>query len=112
MSRTRASLVFVGVMLLAIGACSDDAAKNNDSPRPDGGAGSGGSGGEAASGGTAGTGGSGGTSGSSSDAAIDAPVGTPRPFLPDDRAPEFTLLKYLEKAGPVTAPVADGWDPT
>jgi hypothetical protein len=120
--RTRAVLVFL-VTLFAIGACGeDDDARNDNAPH----AGTGGQAGLAGSGGNAGsgtdaTGGSGGsggsagsdgTSGGTSDAGSDAPAGTPRPLLPADKAPDFSALKYLEKAGPVTAPVADGWNPT
>jgi pectinesterase len=35
-----------------------------------------------------------------------------RPQLGADAGADFTLLKYLEKAGNVAAPVADNWDPT
>jgi pectinesterase len=122
--RTRACLVLVGVTLFAIGACSedDDAPNNNPTAGTGAQAGSTGSGGDAGSGagatsGSAGSGGSAGNggsagSGSTSDAGSDAAIGTPRPLLPADKAPDFTVLKYLDKAGSVTAPVADGWDPT
>jgi pectinesterase len=120
--RTRAVLVFL-VTLFAIGACGEDGdAPNDNSPHAGTGgqAGSAGSAGDAGSGrgatggsgGSGGSAGSGGTSGGASDAGSDAPAGTPRPLLPADKAPDFSVLKYLEKAGPVTAPVADGWNPT
>jgi pectinesterase len=126
---TRASLIFASVTLFAIGACSEDDPPQNNNPAPAGSGGqagsagsageagagagaTGGSGGTSGSGGSAGSSGSGASGGSSNDAAVDAPVGSPRPILPDSRAPDFSVLKYLEKAGSVTAPVTDGWDPT
>ena len=117
--RSRAFLVFAGVTLFAIGSCGDDNAAPNATATGTGAlAGSAGNGGAAGSGATSGNGGDGGTaggstgSGGSTDAGPDAPAGTPRPLLPESRAAEFSIQKYLEKAGPVTAPVADGWDPT
>jgi pectinesterase len=35
-----------------------------------------------------------------------------RPQLASGSAADFTVLKYLNKAGPVSAPQSDGWDPT
>jgi pectinesterase len=50
----------------------------------------------------------------------EAPVGgapqaegsATRPQLPSAQSAAFTVLRYFEKAGPVSAPQADGWDPT
>ena len=36
----------------------------------------------------------------------------PRPLLTADVAADYTVLKYLEQAGTVAAPVTDNWDPT
>jgi pectinesterase len=39
--------------------------------------------------------------------------GTPgRPILTDEQAENFTVLAYLARTGPVTAPTVDNWDPT
>jgi pectinesterase len=35
-----------------------------------------------------------------------------RPSLSSEQARNYSIAKYLEKAGNVTAPVRDGWDPT
>ncbi len=55
----------------------------------------------AAAGGSAGAGGAVATTGTAA-----------RPELTADAAAGFTVAKYLEKAGPIAAPVADNWDPT
>jgi len=65
----------------------------------------------AGSGGSGGDAGSGGSGGSSGAAGPDAGTLT-RPELTSGDAANYTVLKYLEKAGNVAAPVADGWDPT
>lgn len=83
-----------------------------------GGAHPGGSGGEATAGGgaggVAGSAGAGGVGGSAGGVAGGAPTtGTAtRPLLTAEAAAGFTVAKYLEKAGPVAAPVVDNWDPT
>jgi pectinesterase len=65
-------------------------------------------------GGTAGTGGTAGAgSGGGGAAGLGGLDGTPaRPMLTDEQAQSFTVLDYLAKAGPVTAPATDDWDPT
>src|SRR5688500_2577761 len=95
--RTRAVLVFVGVTLFAVGACGEDDGAQNNNPSRAGSSGDAGSGADAASGsaGSSGEAGTGGSSGGTSDAGSDAPVGTPRPLLPADKAPDFSVLKYL-----------------
>jgi pectinesterase len=74
---------------------------------PVGGVSAGGDGGTNASGGVSPTGGSAG-------GGTTVPVtGLPtRPQLAAAVAPDYTVLKYLEKGGAVSAPVADAWDPT
>ncbi len=143
--RTEASLFIV--LLLAIGACSEDDGPSNSAPNTGGATGSAGVAGTLGSGGSSGgAGGAGGSTagsggvGGSVDAAADsggsggsaggldgsagtsgvagsggagAFTGTPaRPLLPDSQAGDFTILKYLERGGRVTAPVTDNWDPT
>jgi pectinesterase len=74
-----------------------------------GGSAPGGSGGASsgAGGASAGTGAGGGSAG------LSGLGGTPaRPILTGDQAANFTILAYLAKAGPVTAPTTDDWDPT
>src|SRR5262245_14029036 len=67
----------------------------------------------------AGSGGMGGASGASGGmaGAGAAPLtglgGTPaRPTLTPEQAADFTILAYLARTGPVTAPTTDDWDPT
>jgi pectinesterase len=79
-----------------------------------GGAGTAGTGGTSATAGAAGAGGAaGGSAGSGAGGAPIVVGGTAaRPQLSADQAANFTILKYLEKKGTVTAPTADPWDPT
>jgi len=70
-----------------------------------GGGGGSGGGGVGGSGGSGGVGGSGGGGGG----AVSTPT---RPQLTSDEAADFTVLKYLEKAGTLGALVADNWNPT
>ncbi|HMI86836.1 MAG TPA: pectinesterase family protein [Polyangiaceae bacterium] len=123
------------VALSGIAGCTE-----TDNPSPAGSGGSGGNGGSATAGaagtggsataGAAGTGGTGaagtGGTGGSADAgqgdsggippdsgSIGPLGGTPtRPQLTKEQAAEYTILKYLERAGDVAAPVIDNWDPT
>lgn len=39
-------------------------------------------------------------------------MSTTRPQLAAAEAGEYTILKYLAKTGPISAPVTDNWDPT
>lgn len=83
-------------------------------------AGTGGSAGsEGVSGGAAGSAGTGGSAGSGGTGAFPgAPIpttsgGTPtRPVFSEAEAAPFTVLGYLARAGNVTAPIKDDWDPT
>jgi pectinesterase len=67
----------------------------------------------AGSGGASGAGGASSGTGADGGAGLGGLGGTPgRPVLTDDQAANFTILAYLAKAGSVTAPTTDNWDPT
>lgn len=63
--------------------------------------------------GTGGAGGGGAGGGGGSSASPSVPSTATRPQLADAEAGDYTILKYLEKAGDLgVGLVADGWDPT
>jgi len=115
-------------VIISTGIFSLDGCGENAAPSTAGPGGSGGNGGSpsAGGGGNAGTTGGGGNGGGapeggpvdSATTPIDSggigPLGgTPtRPQLTPAQAADHTLLKYLERAGPLTALVTDNWDPT
>ncbi len=107
---------------LTVSACSSPAVTSGSGPSGGASVGGLGSAGETAlpagSGGTTGASASAGA-GSGNVAGMPSAGGSPqvegassRPQLTSASAADFTVLKYLEKAGSVSAPQVDGWDPT